>query len=223
MYRWVYICDSHAFDLVWRILDWRPQLYTEYSLHSYTRAHVGIISFCSPTREFTRGVLSSLEQTAWPRGEPGRSSDCMDGSVRLCCASMFVQAEHRALFTAVCPFLTLAPFFMLTDFLWRETDRLDWHLKASFRLSYGLLKPCCKIYFKKIKIIIIMDGGLSHIKCGKSNFIFVFSNNNIDKKCLWKVSILYCGPEIDVSVWKINKINWIVIWLVFTVLLHFLY
>lgn len=27
-----------------------------------------------------------------------------------------------------------------------------------------------------------MDGGLSHIKCGKSNFIFVFSNNNIDKK-----------------------------------------
>lgn len=33
-------------------------------------------------------------------------------------------------------------------------------------------------------IIIIMDGGLSHIKCGKSNFIFVFSNNNIDKKCL---------------------------------------
>lgn len=51
-----------------------------------------------------------------------------------------------------------------------------------------------------------MDGGLSHIKCGKSNFIFVFSNNNIEKKnCLWKVSILYCGPEIDVSVWKINK------------------
>ncbi len=66
-----------------------------------------------------------------------------------------------------------------------------------------------------------MDGGLSHIKCGKSNFIFVFSNNNIDKKCLWKVSILYCGPEIDVSVWKINKINWIVILLVFTVSLYF--
>lgn len=72
-----------------------------------------------------------------------------------------------------------------------------------------------------IMTTIIMDGGLSHIKCGKSNFIFVFSNNNIDKKCLWKVSILYCGPEIDVSVWKINKINWIVIWLVFTVSLHF--
>lgn len=35
-----------------------------------------------------------------------------------------------------------------------------------------------------IMVIIIMDGGLSHIKCGKSNFIFVFSNNNIDKKCL---------------------------------------
>lgn len=66
-----------------------------------------------------------------------------------------------------------------------------------------------------------MDGGLSHIKCGKSNFIFVFSNNNIDKNCLWKVSILYCGPEIDVSVWKINKINWIVILLVFTVMLYF--
>lgn len=105
-----------------------------------TQLHIVIISLRSPIREFTPGVLSSLEQTAWPRGEPGSSSDCMDGSVR------FLQAEHRALFTAVCPFLTLAPFFMLTDFLWRETDRLDWHLKASFRLSYGLLKPCCKMY-----------------------------------------------------------------------------
>lgn len=127
---------------------------------------------------------------------------------------------HRRPIPNTCPC-----FFMFTNFLWRETDRLDWHLKASFRLSYGLLKPCCKIYEKRIImiIIIIMDGGLSHIKCGKSNFIFVFSNNNIDKKCLWKVSILYCGPEIDVSVWKINKINSIVIWLVLTVLLYFIY
>lgn len=47
------------------------------------------------------------------------------------------------------------------------------------------LSPVVK-YTKKMimMIIIIMDGGLSHIKCGKSNFIFVFSNNNIDKNCL---------------------------------------
>lgn len=38
------------------------------------------------------------------------------------------------------------------------------------------------VKYTKIIMIIIMDGGLSHIKCGKSNFIFVFSNNNIDKK-----------------------------------------
>lgn len=44
------------------------------------------------------------------------------------------------------------------------------------------LSPVVKYTKKKKIIIIIMDGGLSHIKCGKSNFIFVFSNNNIDKK-----------------------------------------
>jgi len=42
------------------------------------------------------------------------------------------------------------------------------------------LSPIVK--YTKIIMVIIMDGGLSHIKCGKSNFIFVFSNNNIDKK-----------------------------------------
>lgn len=201
------------------MLDWRPQLYTVYSSHG---AHPGSLLAPSPTREFTPpGVLWSLEQTARPRGEPGSSPGRMDGSVRLCCASVFLQAEAPSSLHCCQPIPNTCPlFFMLTDFLWRETDRLDWHLKASFRLSYGLLKPCCKNILKEKKMImtiIIMDGGLSHIKCGKSNFIFVFSNNNIDKKCLWKVSILYCGPEIDVSVWKINKINWIVIWLVFTV------
>lgn len=141
----IYMCiDEYILAISTHLKYWRPQLYTEYpshtgSLGSSLLAHV-------PTLPPPPGVLSSLEQTAWPRGEPGSSSECMDGIVRLCCASMCVQAEHRALFTAVCPFLTLAPFFMLTDFLWRETDRLDWHLKASFRLSYGLLKPCCKLY-----------------------------------------------------------------------------
>lgn len=119
-----YICAIPT-HLNWTMLDWRPQLYTEYSSHSYTQVHIAIISLCSPTREFTPGVLSSLEQTAWPRGEPGSSSDCMDGSVRLCCASMFLQAEHRALFTAVCPFLTLAPFFYVNR-LFMARDRQTW-------------------------------------------------------------------------------------------------
>lgn len=61
-------------------------------------------------------------------------------------------------------------------------------------------------------IMVIMDGGLSHIKCGKSNFIFVFSNNNIDKKNVCErfpsstvVQKLMCLSG------KITKINWIVI------------
>lgn len=65
-----------------------------------------------------------------------------------------------------------------------------------------------KIIITVIIIIIIMDGGLSHIKCGKSNFIFVFSNNNIDKKIVCErfpsstvVQKLMCLSG------KINKIN----------------
>lgn len=119
---------SHSFELnnvrletsaVYRIL------LTAHSSHPGSRGGTVIISLCSPTREFTPGVLSSLEQTARPRGEPGSSPDCMDGSVRLCCASMFLQAEHRALFTAVCPFLTLAPFFYVNR-LFMARDRQTW-------------------------------------------------------------------------------------------------
>lgn len=129
----IYMCiDEYILaistHLNWTMLDWRPQLYTEYSsrsLHPGSYSRTVIISLCSPTREFTPGVLSSSEQTAWPRGEPGSSSDCMDGSVRLCCASMFLQAEHRALFTAVCPFLTLAPFFYVNR-LFMARDRQTW-------------------------------------------------------------------------------------------------
>ena len=122
------IFTQPSFELVWTILDWRPQLYTDILLKqlnpgSYSQSV--IISLCSPTREFTPGVLSSLEQTAWPRGGLGSSSDCMDGSVRLCCVAVFLQAEHRALFTAVCPFLTLAPFFYVNR-LFMARDRQTW-------------------------------------------------------------------------------------------------
>lgn len=131
------------------IIDWRPQLYTEYSSHSYTQVHIDPIVIISlPTREFTPGVLSSLEQTAWPRGgSPGALQTAWTavwGSAVLPC---FCRLSTELSFHCCLPIPNTCPFFfMLTDFLWRETDRLDWHLKASFRLSYGLLKPCCKIY-----------------------------------------------------------------------------
>lgn len=109
-------------------------------------------------------------------------------------------AFHWALLTDLLsapdlPFLTLAHFLTLTDFLRRETDRTDWRLKASFRSS---CMACSSPVVKYNKV----DGGLSHLRCGKYNFIFVFSNNYNNKTCLWKVSMLYCGAEIDVFVWK---------------------
>lgn len=86
-----------------------------------------ILAFArSPTREFTpwRDVEFGAGRTAW-RGEPGRSADCMDGSARLCCASVSPQAERRALLTAVCPFLTLAPSFFYVNRLFMARDRQD--------------------------------------------------------------------------------------------------
>lgn len=126
VYRWIYSCNFHSFELNNVRLE-TSAVYRIFltQLHPSSCSQIIIISLFSPTREFTPGVLSSLEQTAWPRGEPGSSSDCMDGSVRLCCASMFLQAEHRALFTAVCPFLTLAPFFYVNR-LFMARDRQTW-------------------------------------------------------------------------------------------------
>lgn len=140
----IYTCNCHSFELnnvrletsaVYRVV--LTQLHTqvhivEPSFLAYVHQHESSPLPRPPpppshthTYTHTHGVLSSLEQTAWPRGEPGSSSDCMDGSVRLCCASMFLRAEHRALFTAVCPFLTLAPFFYVNR-LFMARDRQTW-------------------------------------------------------------------------------------------------
>lgn len=55
-----------------------------------------------------------------------------------------------------------------------------------------------------------VGGVISCLRCAKYTFIFVFSNinNNMkNKNCFWKVSIIYCGPEINVSGKKMNNNN----------------
>ena len=47
--------------------------------------------------------------------------------------------------------------------------------------------------------------GVSHISDVESIILYLYFQIILIKRCLWKVSILYCGPEIDVSVWKKNK------------------
>lgn len=116
----------------------------------------------------------------------------------------YVQLLVVSLHWLPCPFLNTCPFFNVNGLCKPARSRLNGQASESiFQVFlYGLLKPCCKIKTQK------MDGALSHLRCGKYTFIFVFSNNNNNndnKKCLWKVSILYCGPEIDVSVWKKNQ------------------
>lgn len=69
------------------MLDWRPLLYTKFSSHRDDLLHKLLI-ISVRTGESTPDVLSSLEQTAWLKGEPGSPSDCMDGPP---CASMFLQ------------------------------------------------------------------------------------------------------------------------------------
>lgn len=139
VYRWIYIYLQKPSlisklnkvrletSAVYRI---NPQLHTHTETHT-PRFHIAepvIVSlYVHPTREFSPlGVFCRV----WSRphgleGEPGSSSDCTDGSVRLRCASVFVQAEHRALSAAVCPFLTLAPFFYVNR-LFMARDRQTW-------------------------------------------------------------------------------------------------
>lgn len=57
-----------------------------------------------------------------------------------------------------------------------------------------------------------MDGGLSHLRCGKYNFIFVFSNNYDNKKMfvkgfhplLWSRNQCVCLEKIKKNNNKVN-------------------
>lgn len=82
------------------MLDWRPLLYTKFSSHGDDPLHTPLIVSVR-TGELTPDVLSSLEQTAWPKGGvAGSPSDFMD------------PPPCFSLLAAVCPFLTLAPVFL---------------------------------------------------------------------------------------------------------------
>ena len=112
-----------------------------------------------------------------------------------------------------CPFLTLAHFLMLTDFLpWELTERTDC-LKASFRSS------CMACSSPVVKIKTKVDGGLSHLRCGKYNFIFVFSNNNNndEKNVCERFPSSTVVQKSCLSGKKNYKIKWTVLFLAFIV------
>lgn len=179
----------------------RPQRCTEYSSHAASQGRPPWLARAGPRPSC---AWSGWEETAWPRG----ARELLGASSPHC----------RLPIPNTCPpFFMLNRLFMARD---RQTDLTDiWkHLSGYHMACLSPVVRYTKIIITVIIIIIIMDGGLSHIKCGKSNFIFVFSNNNIDKKIVCErfpsstvVQKLMCLSG------KINKINWIVILLVFTV------